>query len=220
MKKFSKKVDMKSRKAMTEFLANHFRYHTLNGWNYHSSYANNLKVDRIGLSDEQVTKLLDIMDCEGAYDKVNDKIWEFGNSHDWKWQAAFNGRNGGYLVLYQGGWRTDGHKSYCTVCGQENFTSVEESGCMCGRCGRNTRVNFSVPRKQIYTELGKGLDMDNDFEDWTMEELRDRVKLIEEFDKLCDDIEEEAAWLADNTEVEEEEILIPKTVKKIHYFCN
>lgn len=210
MKVFHRKVDLRSRKEMIGFLENHFRYDTMNSWNRSTSYANNLKVDRIGLSNEQVMKLLDIMDCDGAYDNVNDRIWEFGCNHDWKWQAGFNGRSGGYLVLYQGGWRPDEHKSYCTACGQMNFTAVEETGCRCGRCGKDTRVNFAVPRKQIYT-TGKGLDMDEDFEDWTMDELRERVRLVEEFDILCDEIVAEAAWLADHMEAEEQEIMVPAT---------
>lgn len=211
MKVFHRKVDLRSRKAMTDFLENHFRYDTSNSWNRSTSYANNLKVDRIGLSNEQVMKLLDIMDCEGAYDNVNDRIWEFGANHYWRWQAGFNGRSGGYLVLYQGGWKPGEHKSYCTACGQRNFTTVEETGCRCGRCGRDTRVNFAVPPKQIYTMPGKGVDMDADFEDWTMDELRERVKLVEEFDLLCDEIVAEAAWMADNMEAVEQEIMVPAT---------
>ena len=105
MKTFHRKVDLRSRKAMTGFLENHFRYYTAGSWNRSTSYANNLKINRIGLSDEQEMKLFDILDCEGAYDNVNDMIWEFGARHDWRWQAGFNGRNGGYLVLYQGGWK-------------------------------------------------------------------------------------------------------------------
>ena len=30
---FSKRVDKRSRGAMTAYLANHFRYSTMNGWN-------------------------------------------------------------------------------------------------------------------------------------------------------------------------------------------
>ncbi len=213
MKEFYHKVDRRSRKAMTEFLSEHFRYNTMNSWNLSTSYANNLKIDRLGLTNEQEMKLLDLMDCEGVYDNINDKIWEFGYQHDWQWQTGFNGRSGGYLVLYRGGWKPGEHKSYCTTCGQRNFTTVEETGCRCGRCGMETRRNFPIPPKQIYTLPGKDVDMDEDFEDWSMDMLRERVQLVGEFDMLCDDIVAEAVWMADNMEVEEQEVYVSTTQK-------
>lgn len=198
---------------MTEFLSEHFRYNTMNSWNLSTSYANNLKIDRLGLTHEQEMKLFDLIDCEGVYDSINDMIFEFGSQHDWQWQAGFNGRSGGYLVLYRGGWKPGEHKSYCATCGQRNFTTVEETGCRCGRCGMETRRNFMVPPKKIYTMPGKDVDMDEDFADWSIEMLRERVQLVEEFDMLCDAIVAEAVWMADNMEAEEQEVLIPATKK-------
>jgi len=40
---FFKPVDLRSQKAMVEFLSNHFRYNTMNSWNNSTSYANNIK---------------------------------------------------------------------------------------------------------------------------------------------------------------------------------
>ena len=48
---FSVKVDMRSRKAMTEFLENHFRYSTMNSWNGSTSYANNVKYYNLDLNE-------------------------------------------------------------------------------------------------------------------------------------------------------------------------
>lgn len=211
MKKFERKIDRRSRKAMTDFLSNHFRYNTMNSWNRSTSYANNVKVGELGLTHEQVMKLYEIMECEDAYDRTNDLIWEFGYQHDWQWQVGFDGRSGGYLVLYKGGWKPDEHKSFCTSCGQKNFKSVKENGCRCGRCGRDTRRDYEVPPKNIFTMPGQQVDMDEDFRDWNIEELRERVRLVEEFDRLCDDIVAEAVWMADNMEVEEQEVYIPTT---------
>lgn len=56
---------------------------------------------------------------------------------------------------------------------------------------------------------GKSVDMDESFEDWSIEELRARVRLVEEFDRLCDDIVSEAVWMVANMEVEEQEVHIP-----------
>lgn len=214
MKKFERKVDRRNRKAMIDFLSGHFRYNTMNGLNLSTSYANNVKVGQLGLTYEQEMKLLEIMECEGAYDGINELIREFGYQHDWQWQVGFNGRSGGYLVLYRGGWKLSEYKSFCTVCGQKNFRTVEETGCRCGRCGNESRRNYEVPPRQIYTMPGKSVDMDENFKDWSIKELRERVQLVEEFDRLCDDIVAEAVWMTDNMEVEEQEVYIP-TVQKI-----
>ena len=198
---------------MTDFLSKHFRYDTMSGWNRSTSYANNMKISNLGLSNEQEMKLLDIMDCEDAYFDINAMIQDFRYEHGYEWQAGFNGRSYGYLVLYRGGAKATGHKSFCTSCGQANFTSVEESGCRCGRCGRDARINYQKPPMQVYTMPGQNVDMDEDFEDWSMDELRERVKLVGEFDRLCDEIVEQAAWMADNYEVEEKEVMVPATCR-------
>lgn len=191
---------------MTEFLRNHFRYSTMNSWNLSTSYANNLKVDRLGLSNEIMMKLLDMLDVDGFYDNINDLIAEFGAAHDYLWQAGFNGRSGGYLVLYTGGSKPSGYKSFCTACGQRNYTSVKETGPVCGRCGQAQRVDFPKPPVQIFTWTGKNVDQDEDFEEWSMDELRARVRLITEFDRLCDDVVAEAVGMAENYDVGTEEV--------------
>ena len=50
------KVDMRSRKAMVNFLENHFRYSTMNSWNNSTSYANNVKYYNLDLTNEQTDK--------------------------------------------------------------------------------------------------------------------------------------------------------------------
>ena len=39
---------------------------------------------------------------------INSLITSFDRKHDYLWQAGFNGRSGGYLVLYKGGKHKDG----------------------------------------------------------------------------------------------------------------
>jgi len=41
---------------------------------------------------------------------------------------------------------------------------------------------------RTYIQPGHGIDEDADFEDWTLEELRERVNLIQDFDLTCDEI--------------------------------
>ena len=215
MKKFYEKVDMRSRKKMIEFLTNHFRYPTANSWNHSTSYAHNMKIYNLGLSKEIEDKLWNMLDCEDVYDTINELINDFAINHDFIWQAGFNGRSGGYLVLYSGGKKTSEYKSFCRHCGQKNYTSIKETGNVCGRCGKPERIDFVNPPMNMFTYPGKAIDMDEDFESWSMDELKERVRLIQEFDQLADDIVSEAIYIAENFEVEEETVYIPQTRKVI-----
>ena len=60
---------------------------------------------------------------------------------------------------------------------------------------------------------GRGTDDGEDFEDWTIKEIRDRVRLVQELDLLADSIVDYALESAYNYTVEDEEILVPKTHK-------
>lgn len=214
MKQFSKEVDLRSRRAMTEFLAKHFRYNTMNSWNQSTSYANNIKVYNLGLSKEQEEKLYAMLDTAEFYTYINEMLSDFSAEHNHLWQVGFNGRNSGYLVLYQGYSKPSGYKSYCTECGQRNYKSVEETGNnRCGRCGADARVNYSTVPKEIGCYPGRPTDMGEDFEDWEMYQLKERVKLVREFDKLCDDILKTVVDLIENYEVEEQIVMKPHTVK-------
>lgn len=214
MKQFSKEVDMRSRRAMTEFLAKHFRYNTMNSWNQSTSYANNIKVYNLGLCKEQEEKLYAMLDTAEFYTFINKMLYDFSAEHNHLWQVGFNGRSSGYLVLYQGYSKPSGYKSYCIECGQRNYKSVEETGNnRCGRCGADTRVNYTTPPREIGCYPGRSTDMGEDFEDWEMYQLRERVKLVREFDKLCDDILKTVVDLIENYEVEEQIVMKPHTVK-------
>ena len=212
MKQFSKKVDLRSRKDMVEFLTNHFRYSTMNSWNQSTSYAHNVKIHSLGLTSEQMHKAYELINMDEAYCNINDLIDEFDRSHNYAWQVGFNGRSGGYLVLYQGGRKALDYKSRCTHCGQLNYRTVEETkGAKCGRCGAEARVDLIKPIMQSFTYSGRGTDMDEDFEDWDMYSLKERVKLVQEFDELCDKCLAELVWLIDNAEIEEEEYEVVET---------
>lgn len=211
MVKFFQEIDKRSRAAMVSFLQNHFRYSTANSCNRSTSYANKMKVYNFGLDRDIENKLFDFVQCEEFYCPLRDLIDEFGEEHQYEWQAGFNGRSGGYLVLYQGFTKPSEHKSYCTSCGQKNFTSTTETGTRCGRCGQDTRIDYKTPPMQIGTYPGRSTDQDEDFEYWTMDDLRDRVRLIQDFDTLCDDIVATAVEMTETMEVEEIEEYIPST---------
>lgn len=87
------------------------RYYTMNSWNRSKSLAYNLKVYNV-IDYRLQDKVFELMEAENFYDEINELIWCFDVSNNYEWQAGFNGRSGGYLVLYKGGIDTDGRR-YC-----------------------------------------------------------------------------------------------------------
>lgn len=209
---FKKENNMESRDEMVDFLRNHFRYFTMNSWNVKSSYANNMKIYNLGLPSETENKLYGLLGVEDAQSQFGILMDEFAAVHRYQWQARWNGRSGGYLVLYSGGRKKLDYKSRCTRCGKLNYKAVEESGCKCGCCGENTRVNLASPVYQAYINSAS-IDDDEDFEDWDLYELQKRVQVVMDFDRLCDDIVAEAVYMAEQCEVVEETYYVEKTRK-------
>lgn len=208
---FSKRVDKRSRKKMTAYLKNHFRYNTMNSWNRSTSYACNMKLYNLDLDREMENKLWNLLDVPEFYDRLNELIEDFNRQHNYLWQAGWNGRGSGYLVLYQGGTKPSEYRSYCTKCGQKNYASVAKTGKRCGVCNEETRVDFIKLPIQIFAYPGRSVDMDEDFEDWSLYELQQRTELVQEFDRLADDIVAEALYIAQNHSVEERIVYIPTT---------
>ena len=208
---FSKRVDKRSRAEMTAYLSGHFRYNTMNSWNRSTSYACNMKLYKLGLDRETEDKLWDMIQVPEFYERLNERIEDFNWQHNYLWQAGWNGRSGGYLVLYQGGTKPSGYRSYCTKCGQKNYTSIAETGNWCGVCNEEARVDYIKPPMQIFSFPGRDVDMDEDFEDWSLYELQQRTELVQEFDRLADDIVAEALYIAQNHSVEERTVYMPTT---------
>ena len=111
---FSRCVDKRSREDMTAYLSSHFRYNTMNSWNRSTSYACNMKIYNLELERETENKLWDLIQVPEFYDRLNELVEDFGRQHNYLWQAGWNGRSGGYLVLYQGGTKSSEYRSYCT----------------------------------------------------------------------------------------------------------
>ena len=213
MRRFSETVDLRSRKEMIEYLQTHFRYDTMNAWNAATSYACNLKIHKLGLSPEIESKLYDMMQVQAFFDAQRELMDAFAEAHQYRWQVGMNGRSGGYLVLYEGGIKPSGHRSYCRSCYHRNFKSVTESGNICGRCGRPDRIDFLKPPMQSYTYPGRGIDMDEDYEGWSIQDLRDRVRLVQDLDTLADQMVELGIQMARSYSVVEVEISVPQTRK-------
>jgi len=196
---------------MVDFLLKHFRYHTMNGWNQSTSYAANIKIYNLGLTKEIRDKMYDMLDTDGFWDEIRWPLDAFAREYNHRWQIGTNGRSGGYLVLYQGYTEPSEHKSYCSTCGQRNFRSVTETGNQCGKCHEHTRVDYKNPPMRIGTYPGKSLDMHEDFEDFSMDDLRERVKLVQHFDKVCDEILANAIQVCEDYTVEDETYFVPQT---------
>lgn len=210
---FSQSVDKRSREAMINFLWRHFRYNTMNSWNNSTSYAHNMKIHRLGLDTYIVDKLFDLIQTEEFYEPINELTSEFGRRYDYEWQAGFNGRSDGYLVLYQGEQKPSGYKSHCTACGQRNYKSITESGRICGRCHELSRVEDTQTHMSIHRFPGRSIDQQENFYSWDLDSLRYRVEIVCDFDKLADTIVSEAVYMAENYTVEEKVFYTPQTRK-------
>lgn len=101
-KTFFKKVDKRSKQGMIDFLKEHLTYNTMNSWNRSTSYANNVKIYNLGLDEDIEDKLYKYAYGEVEIYCLDDLISEMKESfaRDWGYYPGFNGRSGGYIVLY------------------------------------------------------------------------------------------------------------------------
>ena len=153
------------------------RYNTTNSWNNTTAPAYNLKVYNV-IDVKLQNKVYELMEIDGFYNDINFLIDDFNAKNDYKYQARFNGRSGGYLVLYKGG--------------QKNFTFIEENNEKCGRCGAAGRYNREF--FEIYTKTGQSIK-ENDAP----------ANVLKAFRQLAVDIVETVEYMAEHTKVREEE---------------
>ena len=76
-------------------------------------------------------------------------------------------------------------------------------------------MNYQVPPMDYGTYPGRSTDTGEDFEDWDIYSLRERVKLVQDFDRFCDDVLSEVRNILDNFEVDEDIVYVPQTVKRL-----
>ncbi|WP_303786726.1 hypothetical protein [Azovibrio restrictus] len=215
---FEQKVDLRSKRAMADFLAGHYRYFTMNSWNKGTSYANCIKVNRLGLSRDQNSRVwnYDILGTD-YWDEIRYPIDDFTEETGGSYMIGTNGRSGGYLVLYRGEYYDPGYKSRCRACGQLNYQAVCGEVGTCGRCNKVDRVNLPRPLRW-HRVIGGGIDDElgwDDLMDLSVSDLRDKVDLVCRFDRACDEIREAFIDIVDNCMVVEETVMVPKTVRRI-----
>lgn len=153
---YKKGIDITNDKQMFNFLKNHFEYYTLTTWIGAKSIANNVKLYCLNLSGSWDTAH-DLL-AEGEYDYVNDVLNFWAQQHP-GFEVGFNGRNGGYLVLYSNG-------NYDHILPEEitNCENYEEYKAFCRDCYGSVKANRS--------------------------DLVFYTKLVQDFDKLCDELRE------------------------------
>ncbi len=152
-------VDIASTKSMWNFLHDHFTYYIMNSWNRSESIAHNVKLYNLKLDGDWTVAmryLFDPNDCGLLQMYIDDEIKEFEEEYPWT-AVFFNGRSGGYLVL--------GTKN--------NYDSVLPD-CV---TDYETYEDFKEDIKSGWN----GCNV-SDFN----RELRDTVKVVRDFDKLCD----------------------------------
>ena len=212
MKTFSQKVDLRSREAMVAFLSHHFRYWTMNSWNRSSSYANCVKVHKLDLAPEQLERAWSLIECDEVLAGLNRLIADWAAKHHWRGQVGFNGRSRGYLVLLQGQLdHENARTARCDECAKATW-HTRDTACTTIGCPGTLRV-LSELIPQIVTYPGRGTDDGEDFDAWDLDSLRDRVKLVQDFDRLCDDLVHAFVEFCDHFEAVDEGIMVPKKVK-------
>lgn len=206
------KHKMKREEAIA-FLTSHERYHVMNSWNISTSYSRCVKINRLKFPDNATrNRAFELLGVEGVMDEsgVNDVLRRFDEDHNWEWQIGFNGRSGGYLVLYQGGRKPHEYKSWCMRCGQGNCNEAEPGGSKCGACGRE-KARFNQTRFRTFVS-GESTDQGEDFEEWEYSRIMERVELVKEFDAAVDEAVAEFVGFCETHEAAEKTIMVEKQI--------
>lgn len=152
---FYKKVNKNNNKEMYQFLKEHFTYWTMNSWNGLKSIANNVKIYNLELEGDY-WKALEMLE-RNNYFEVNSIIDDWSCEHK-GYEVGFNGRSGGYLVLYN-----------------------EDTN-------KDNILDTYITNSDNYEEFKELLKDDNITLKDYHNDLVEQVELVQEFDKLCDDL--------------------------------
>ncbi len=146
---FSKaQPDFRSRESLVKFLLEHYRYSTMSGHNQSTSYANCVKINRLGLTSRQEDSAYSLLEVDDGLEFANYHIADFTKSQNSEFTAGFNGRSGGYLVLYRSQEKKSEHKSICRCCGQRNFCEVADFSDACAE--EKAIANLVLSRNNLY----------------------------------------------------------------------
>lgn len=152
---YKKGIDITNDKQMFNFLKEHFTYYTGHSWNLGGSIANNVKLYKLNLSGDW-TVAMNLLETDD-YHSINNMILLWENEHE-GYKVGFNGRSGGYLVLYEN------KRPMSSILPDEidNCEDYEEYKRYCKDYYGSVKANRS--------------------------DLRFYTQLVQDFDKLCDEL--------------------------------
>lgn len=210
---FEKRFDLRSKDSLVNFLSDHYRYDTMGSWNRGTSYANCVKVNDLGFTNQDKDKAYEIVGIEGYWDQIRHPIRDFEKNWYGAYTIGSNGRSSGYLVLYEAELYNSGYKSTCKQCGQLNYQEAVD-GSVCGVC-RSPRVNLKNP---LQWTRAKTSSIDHrmakeDYLDMSHSWLKDRAELVRSFDAACDAIRAEFVAMLNDYMVVEKTITVEKKVR-------
>jgi len=204
-----------SKKAMTEFLKKHFRYDTMNSWNGSTSFAADVKIHHSWVPRELQDKAYEMLEMREPFQEIEDEFWMFATRYNYDYQMGFNGRSGGYIVLYRGYRERNDYKSRCKDCGQLNYEEVggkrypnSPPHTTCGRCGSKNIAPYEGYNTGVYA--GQSIELDEDADYDSVKQMYDLVK---DFDATVERCKEIFLGYCRDCEVVEEEVMVPETVK-------
>ncbi len=213
---FEKKFDATSKESIARYLSEHCRYATMNGRSFATSYANLVKVPSIGLRGSQLEKAAEIIKVESYWDEIWYVVREFERDMCGGYSIHTNGRNSGYVVLYEAEVYDPGYKSTCKCCGQLNYQPVTSDKDHCGVC-HSPRVNLSKPLSWTRTKsssIDHGMTM-SDFLDLPLADLKSKAALVRKFDQTCDRLRAAFIELIDDYMIVEETVLVECRVSRL-----
>ena len=151
---YIKGIDITNDKQMFNFLKDHFQYYTMNSWNRSKSIAHNVKIYNLHLSGDHWTALTFLQDDDYCVVNMMIEDWE-AEHHGYK--VGFNGRSGGYLVLYSA------DNCRCILPDDvDDSETYEEYKSYCREYYGSVKAN--------------------------RRDLVETVKLVQDFDRLCDQL--------------------------------
>lgn len=150
---YSKTINKQSYKEMYDYLHDHFTYYTMNSWNGLRSIANNVKLYNLDVDTELALRALE----EDDYCTIDQVISDWEDEHP-GYKVGFNGRSGGYLVLYR---EKDNQHVF-----EEEYESP---------CKFDSYDSWKVCVREYYGSL-------KNYRPYLLEQ----VEIVQAFDQLCD----------------------------------
>ena len=173
--------------------------------NLSTSWANRVKMWDV-IPRDLHDKFLDLINTVEYWVNIDGILYDYGESNNWQWQAGFNGKSGGYIVMYRGHankkriftFEERKDMDYADGYGWKTKEEAEELGLL----------NKEITRISMSTAT-----VDGDFEDYDIGSLREAVARVQKFDKMCDEVVAKTLTILKESDVVDEKYTIVKTRK-------